>query len=139
MIFAIHGKVQDLLQSRELPIDLSLLPFLGGNDNNLSQSQVINTKSDSSMKQLAQNTSAPIIRRTPQCRPRDKRKNFWSIHPRDTPPAVAFPKISSLLERTRKSLPAANARMEFLAAMKKSESCGRVVLVTGDTGSGELP
>jgi len=40
------------------------------------------------------------------------------------------------MERTRKSLPAAQTRSEFLGVVKKAMSGNRVVLVTGETGSG---
>jgi hypothetical protein len=58
---------------------------------------------------------APAIRR-----PR-VRGPFWSTPPNKCPAATAFPKIPISMQRTRKSLPAATARAEFLAVMKKAD------------------
>ena len=70
-------------------------------------------------------------------RPREK-SFFWSKKPKQTPEAIAFPKLSASMEKARKSLPAAKAREEFLSIMQKAESTGRVVLVTGETGCGKV-
>ena len=61
-------------------------------------------------------------------RPRE-RAPFWSKHPSKTPPAQAFPVVEGNLKKARAGLPAAKARDEFLAVMKKSEkvSCHQLM------------
>jgi RWD domain len=144
MIFAIHAHAQDLLVQfeNERP-QQSLLPFLVPKEK-LSQpapalKQQVQSRppstSRSAVTALPRQEQQPVA--LPRQRPREMARNFWSLHPRDTPPAEAFPKIGFLLDQARKSLPAAKARNEFLAAMKKAKEQGsRVVLVTGETGSG---
>ena len=131
MIFTIHGYAQDLLQSDEL-VTISLLPCLAVNDNiqqPLIRASTVDVKSDA----LVELVTAKHLHR-----PRGNKKTFWTTHPRDTAPSIAFPKVSLMMERTRKSLPAFHSRNSFLDAMKEAERQGsRVVLVTGETGSGK--
>lgn len=139
MIFAIHARVQDILQSDVLT-ELSLMPHIG-TDDFAAKPEPTDTATCGKLKQEGASDSnlepAPKSAE-PRRRPRDKRKTFWSIHPRDVSPAISCPKVSISMERARKSLPAATSRVEFLAAMKTAEQQGsRVVLVTGETGSGE--
>jgi len=144
MVFAIHAHVQDLLLSEELSDRLSLLPSLGADEQQTKSSSTTELKESSgSMKPKAQDSAsssdhmlAPLNVSLPQRRPRARGRNFWSTRPQETPPAVAFPQVGAAMERTRKSLPAASSRDEFLAAMKRAENGGRVLLVTGETGSG---
>ena len=140
MVFAIHAHVQDLLLSEELSDRLSLLPHLGADE---QQTRTELKESSGSIKPKAQDSTssvnhmpAPLNVSLPQRRPRARGRNFWSTRPQETPPAVAFPQVGAAMERTRKSLPAASSRDEFLAAMKRAENGGRVLLVTGETGSG---
>lgn len=136
MIFAIHSHAQDLVQSAELS-ELTLIPHLGDDEDMATRSEPAAARAPRKHQGSGRNVKPVSRPAVEQRRPRDMRKNFWSIHPRDAPPAVAFPKVSLSMERTRKSLPAASSRNEFLAAMKKAEQQGsRVVLVTGETGSG---
>ncbi len=70
---------------------------------------------------------------TKRYRPREK-NSFWNKSPETTTPAEPFPKLSALLDRARKSLPAAKARDEFLALLERASKSCRVTLVTGETG-----
>ncbi|KAL9179142.1 hypothetical protein ACHAXT_000184 [Thalassiosira profunda] len=81
--------------------------------------------------QTSKRQPAKPLRRPPA------RASFWNAPPNKTPPAEPFPKVSSALDRARKSLPAANARGEFLALLQMAQRDGRVVLVTGETGCGK--
>jgi ATP-dependent RNA helicase DHX57 len=72
-------------------------------------------------------------------RPREERATFWNTHPSKTPPAVSCPKLSTLMEHSRRSLPAAKAREEFLTLLAKANAVdgGRVLCITGETGCGK--
>jgi RWD domain len=133
MIFAIHSSVQDLLHSVRELAPFSLLPVLGVKENlNQPEFTPICKKVDVNSKGNLSTNSTKSYRRT-----HEKRKSFWTILPSDVPPAVPFPQISVVIERARKSLPAAASREEFLGGMKEAKRLGiRVVLVTGETGSG---
>lgn len=136
MIFAIHAHAQDLVQSGELG-NLSLLAYFRSQGGTLNQKlPKTNEPMPKTEKVSVKDTMGSTATQTR--RYRSTKKTFWSIHPRDTPPAIALPKVGFLMDRTRKSLPAAAARTEFLAAMKTANKQGtRVVLVTGETGSGK--
>lgn len=135
VIFSIHAHAQDLLQSDDLS-DLSLLmPHLSVDEATAPSDRVANVQ----RRQQGFVANGNASRHVQQRRPRERRNTFWTIHPRDTPCAVAFPKVALSMERTRKGLPAASSRGEFLAAMKLAQQQGsRVVLVTGETGSGKF-
>ena len=80
------------------------------------------------------------MKKTTRVRRRDdQRVTFWNTHPSGTPPAVPYPRLSVHLERARASLPASNARDEFLSLLAKANAVGggRVLLVTGETGCGK--
>ncbi len=66
----------------------------------------------------------------------EQRGTFWNIHPSRTPPALSFPKISTLLERAQRLLPVAKARDKFLLLMAETNavSSGCVLLVTREMG-----
>ena len=52
-------------------------------------------------------------------RPRE-RGVFWSTSPGKTPPATAFPKLSTSLNLQRKGLPAGKAREDFLSILREA-------------------
>lgn len=116
MIFEVHGQVQSILQSildGELP-SVTLLP----SHSPKVQPQVtrkLDSKKVEPQGRKGRPRAPPVIRR-----PRE-RQPFWSTHPTKTTVATAFPKIPFLIDKTRKSLPAATARSEFLAVMRKAE------------------
>jgi ATP-dependent RNA helicase DHX57 len=134
MIFSIHAHVQDLIQSCNFDNPFSLLPLLGVQPENSKTVEAV-ASLNATYEEIEISVSNLV--QTPQRRPRELRKTFWTIHPRDTPAALAFPAVGSPIKRMRESLPAAKARQEFLAALKRAEKNGRVVLVTGETGSGK--
>jgi ATP-dependent RNA helicase DHX57 len=134
MIFEIHGHVQVMLQSMmdgDLP-SMSLLP----NETPAVQ-QTASKETDKRENKKNDGTEKIRASRAPAIRRPRVRGHFWSTPPKKSPAATAFPKIPISMERTRKSLPAATARAEFLAVMKKADQGGRVLLVEGDTGCGE--
>ena len=73
------------------------------------------------------------------CRCTREHHNFWNTQPQHTPPAIPFPKLSMIMEKARKELPAAAVRTKVLNMMKKmaETSAGRIILVTDDTGCGK--
>lgn len=126
MIFEIHGHVQELFQSTNEKI--SLIPFLTpGRKEKLvvkQSDEQMEKESDLSRRdkdKAKSSTPPPKVRRPRQ------RGHFWSTPPLKTPAAVAFPEISSEMETTRKSLPAAKARADFLALIKNK--AGKVSLI----------
>lgn len=128
MIFEIYGHAQSLLQAAadgEIKVMPLLLPSIGEIRNSLQQrTPALREK--------------PITRSpTNLCRPK-QRASFWTMSPKLTPKAVPFPDIKGTIRRQRESLPAAKARGDFLVAMQRCLSTGRVVLVTGDTGCGKV-
>jgi hypothetical protein len=138
MVFELYGEVQQLLDGNdtvEAVTESMLIPHLEGGKEYLANNapkqstKKTNTKADKSS--LFQKKTASMHRR-----PREK-SFFWSKKPKQTPSATAFPKISTLMENTRKRLPAAKARSEFLSVMKKAEENNGVILVTGETGCGK--
>ncbi|KAL3801900.1 hypothetical protein ACHAW5_005288 [Stephanodiscus triporus] len=162
VIFELFGYVQSLLQEEEasptiMSSDCSgLLTCLKLNDGLLVSSEKSLNKSsnvDSIPPPLlppeqtrAKNDRATTddgdVKTSKRIRPRrreEQRATFWNTHPSRTPPAVSFPKLSTLLERSRRSLPAAKARDEFLSLLAKANAVGggRVLLVTGETGCGK--
>ena len=153
MVYELYGFVQGILPS--LPDGLStptssgseslLLAHLEGRGNTIAETKSISSSiaqtggssaaaGDKSRKKKADKSG----KRPPaQRRPREK-SFFWSKTPKQTPPAIAFPKLNVSINKARKGLPAAKAREEFLSIMKKAETTGRVVLVTGETGCGKV-
>ena len=139
-IFELYGHVQELLQD----IDTQSSP-VNGTSMLLSQLSIDREETIKTIdkEKDAANTSKdvdskPLPHRQqviPTRRPRAK-GSFWNTSPKNTPPADAFPKLSALLEKARKSLPAAKAKSEFLSLLAKSSHGGRVVLVSGKTGCG---
>jgi ATP-dependent RNA helicase DHX57 len=136
MIFEIHGHAQMLLQSMvdgELkPTSLApaATPTVQQNANKETAergNKMNDANRDGQSKEKVQATAsrAPAIRR-----PR-VRGPFWSTPPKKSPAATPFPKIPMSMERTRKSLPAATARAEFLAKLKKADQvCFRLTVST---------
>ncbi|KAL7522187.1 hypothetical protein ACHAWX_006877 [Stephanocyclus meneghinianus] len=135
-IFELFSHVQELLQDSDgiyssIQDSSKLLSHLNESNANINGATSIkngnhNTVESTRCKQRPQSAK----------RPREK-STFWSTSPKDTPPAESFPKLSALLEKARKSLPAAKARAEFLSLMEQANKGGRVVLVTGETGCGK--
>ena len=141
MIFEIHGYVQDLLLSNTVET-ISLLPYLEVKDK-IPLPLIATSTAENKSGKLVEPMSDKLVELMPKVtvnnlhRPRHTRKTFWTTHPRDTTPGIACPKVSLTMERIRKSLPAFRSRSVFLEAMKEAERQGsRVVLVTGETGSG---
>lgn len=122
MIFEIHGHVQVTLQSimdgelsakSLLPAESSAVQQTASKETDKTTNKTNDKSRDGTEKIRA--SRAPAIRR-----PR-VRGHFWSTPLNKSPAATAFPKIPMSMERTRKSLPAATARAEFLAVMKKAD------------------
>ena len=140
-IFELYGHVQELLQD----IDIQSNPV---NETSMLLSQLSidceETIKTTDNEKNATNTSKDIETKPPLLRqqivstrrPREK-SSFWNTSPKNAPPADAFPKLSALLEKARKNLPAAKAKSEFLSLPEKASHGGRVVLVTGETGCGK--
>ena len=137
MVFELFGRVQEMLaetNEQEPSMESILITHLEGGKEYLAahapSKQAVNKTSTKSGKKSTgkelKNGTAYNIRR----RPREK-SFFWSKRPNQTPNAVAFPKISTLMKTTRDRLPAAKARDEFLSVMKMADKDNRVVLVTG--------
>lgn len=135
MIFSIHAQVQDLLQD-----DLQDDGLLRHLDDRTAQhiTKTPQKPNENGKPNQTSNGHDPRRAKLLHRRPREKGKNFWTLHPKDTPPAAASPKVSETMRRTRVSLPAFATRADFLAAVEKSRKTGRVLLVTGETGSGTL-
>ncbi len=154
VLFDLFGHVQSLLQEEEasttfMSSDCSeLLTHLTLNDGLLISNNVP-SKFDSTpppgetrTEYNRGTTDVDEMKNKKRPRPRqrdDQRATFWNTHPSRTPPAVPFPKLSVHLERARMSLPASNARDEFLSLLAKANAVGggRVLLVTGETGCGK--
>lgn len=133
MIFEIVGHLQRLLQSAAD----GELPVVALSSTSLLRSTETMTK-NIGKEQQRDKLSGSRGSRTPRIqRPREK-SSFWCQSPKQTPPATAFPDTGLAMKMARSSLPAAKARSEFLSVMKKADRCGRVVLVTGDTGCGKV-
>ena len=157
MVYELYGFVQGIMPSLpdglSVPIssgsDLFLLSHLDGGEAFAGTKSSSNPHAGGSttskggkpsktgQKTGDKNNKSASSRAPAQQRPREK-SFFWSKKPKQTPAAIAFPKLSASMEKTRKSLPAAKARKEFLSIMQKAESTGRVVLVTGETGCGKV-
>lgn len=132
MIFDIFNRVQELQQNMEEMAEKSLLSARAASTVNAPTSnRTFIQDTPSTSKANPMSTPTPILRR-----PRD-RGVFWSTHPSRTPAAIAYPTLGLSLERQRKSLPAFKAKELFLSALKEANMGSRVVLVTGETGSGK--
>ena len=128
MIFEVYGQMQSLLQD---------IDALDPPSSEMVKNKIPDIgKSHSATTDVSSDVSKKRKRLVPFKRPRH-RGFFWLTSPQKTPPADAHPKVSSTLERQRRSLPAWKARDEFLSILKKADSSSRVVLVTGDTGCGK--
>ena len=151
MIFALHAEIQDLLlMTPKESATLSLLPFLGGGGvsvgDDASRGALATSFSGNAPETLEAECKVSSIDRVvaikakmPRRWPRPQGRNFWSTPPKETPAAEATPAVSAAMKRARDSLPAAKMKGEFLTVMKKAISVGnRVMLVTGETGSGTL-
>ncbi len=137
MFFEIYGEEQNMLQVLE---DLPLLPLASTSvpksiTKTPSSSSIANSTSTATTASTAassrNSTNGISMKKRPKAR-----SVFWSTHPKKTPPATPFC-WSKSIERQRKSLPAWNARDDFLAKLEESGKKSRVVLVTGDTGCGK--
>jgi len=145
LIFDLFGHVQSLLQEEETSF----------NDRSIVRSELLShLKLDERISEASEKCSSRltsldtankdavgVVKNTTRVysRPREERRTFWNTHPSITPKAVAYPKLSTLMDRSRKSLPAAKAREEFLSLLAKANAIGggRVLLVTGETGCGK--
>ena len=141
MIFALHAEIQDLLlMTPKESATLSLLPFLGYGDSvgdRASRDALAAPFSTRAPKTLVTEREASLGAIIPRRRPQSQRRNFWTISPKETPPAAAVPAVSVAMKGTRDALPAARMRDEFLTVMNRAIHVGsRVMLVTGETGSG---
>lgn len=125
MIFALHGHLQDLLHTDNLE-KVDLMMKEDEKPSKITQDPVNENSTQGNMLHK-------ILR--PR-RPKYHRKSFWNTLSKDTPASVALP-ISASLDRTRKSLPAANYRETFFEKLKIAEMGNRILLVTGETGSGK--
>jgi len=133
MIYEIYGQATSLIHSaQDGDIEpTSLTAVLGEKEAAPSMSNTMTTGKVPLQHDNSGKPSAPKQKNIR--RPREK-AFFWSKTPEQTPAATAFPKISTSLDRQRKSLPAAKARDDILFVLKQADDGGRVVLVTGDTG-----
>lgn len=138
MVFEVFNYVQDLLlnlDDMKGSQNSSLLPYLGGGEKFIKKPPVKTPSAPREEKRSNEKNIQKMQNRRsgPKARPRTK-SFFWSHHPKDTPPAKAFPKLRTIIENARKRLPAAKARDEFLRVMAEADNCDRVLLVTGETG-----
>jgi len=133
MFFEIYGEQQNMLQTIE---DFPLMPLSSPSvpkpiSKPSSSSSTTPSTSISTKAAPKRSTNGISMRKRPKTR-----SIFWSTPPRETTPATPFC-WSKSIERQRKSLPAWNARDDFLTKLKESSKSSRVVLVTGDTGCGK--
>ena len=140
-IFELFGHVQELLQDDEEKSSLENTSMLLSElnlDNVEAPTKGSKKEITPTNKENSNHFETPAARKQskPSRRPREK-SAFWNTSPTKTPPAESFPKLPPILEKARKSLPAAKARDEFLSLMKKAGESGRVMLVTGETGCGK--
>lgn len=144
VIFYLFGHVKSLLQEEEASFNdksiirselLSHLKLEKGIDgaSEKCSSRITLDTANKAAGGVVKNTTSVYLR------PREERRTFWNTPPSITPKAVAFPKLSTVMDGSRKSLPAAKAREEFLSLLVKANaiSGGRVLLVTGETGCGK--
>ena len=125
MIFALHGRVMELLQG------LDDLPPVS-----LKESSTSPVQNERQATLSSDELSAPKVKpkhALPQKRPRE-RAPFWSLPPDETPIAIPFP--PGALKKARAVLPAAQARSDFLRALKCADEGSHVLLCTGETGCG---
>ncbi len=137
MFFEIYGEEQNMLQTLE---DLPLLPLSSTSvpkpiTKASSSSSIANSASTATTASTTTSSRKSANGTSVKKRPKT-RSAFWSTHPKQTPPATPFC-WSKSIERQRKSLPAWNARDDFLSKLEESGKSSRVVLVTGDTGCGK--
>lgn len=133
MIYEIVGHLQRLLQSAA---DAELPAVVLSSTSLLRTTETI-TRKTGNEQQIGRISGSSGSRAPRIQRPREK-SSFWCQSPKQTPPATAFPDAGLAMKIARSSLPAAKARAEFLSVMKSANRCGRVVLVTGDTGCGKV-
>ena len=126
MLLEVLGQTQGLLQNIDDLPDMGLRPALA-----MKKALKTSRPVEESMATMHCAALASTAHRSRE------RSKFWSVPPKDTPPAASSPRISQLLERARESLPAAAARTEFLAKLAACVWTGNVMLVTGATGCGK--
>ena len=131
MMYELFGQAQTLLQE--------------ASDGQLNAVSLTTTTTTSAAKTTTTTTASPPANTGSKSsakptkflrRPR-VRSPFWSLHPTKTPRAEPHPTVAASMKAARDSLPAAKMKEEFLSVMRKAEKGGRVVLVTGATGSGK--
>jgi ATP-dependent RNA helicase DHX57 len=132
MLFSIYSETREILKSSSL-VAISLVPILG-DPINLPDSET--SDADPKREEDAVTSIQMSLYKKPMLRPRERKRTFWTVPPHEMPAARSFPKLSRILANQRTSLPAAQARDEFLNAMALASKLGRVLLVTGETGSG---
>lgn len=118
MMYALYATIQDLLADLDTLPRRSLLDYIG---NEPSRPLPITSNVNGSAKR----------RSTRSRRPRSKYPSFWSLSPTKAQPAGP---PSGAMSNIRRQLPAATSRDSFLLAVRNN----RVVLITGETGSGML-
>ena len=147
VIFELFGHVQALLQEMEdesldsgvsalmshLKLDDRQAPEGTSNNKDTPQPSKAKGQTEDSKVRINQARKKTLTSSRHLRRPRE-RSTFWNTHPSKTRPAESYPKISTLLDRARKALPAAKARSNFLSLMDNAKKGERVVLVTGETG-----
>jgi len=158
MIFELFNYLREKIQDLDENLNdepnhehsLGLLPFLDGGAEILSREvgqknkknknntgEKVRMKKDPSHSNTHVEKNDSSIEKTKILRRPRTKSTFWSKMPKNTPSADPFPSLEPLIERARKSLPAAKARPEFLRLMNKADKGGRVILVTGETGCGK--
>jgi hypothetical protein len=147
ILYAIYTFVMDVMETTKDSVhdkydvqDRLLQFFRRGTDTLIQQDKQNHREKNDTMElghisdhSTDQQPTSKIRQKT---RPSTK-NDFWSTSGKQVAPAVAFPKISTLITKTREGLPAANAKNEFLSKLNESEKLNRVVLVTGETGCGK--
>lgn len=131
MIFELHGQAQMLYETLD---DLQSQKLIDAPSANPTRKKGTNLQPADEV--TSNILSSPQVSWNNHRRPRE-RKPFWCRLSSETPEATAFPKISTFLEMTRKSLPAAKSRDEFLKLLRQSEDTGRVLICSGETGCGK--
>ena len=145
VIFELFGHVQALLQEMEdesfddgvsallsyLKLDDRQAPK--GTSNNKDTPQPSKAKGQTEDSKVRINQARKKTLSSQHLRRPRERSSFWNTHPSKTRPAESYPKISTLLDRARKTLPAAKARGNFLSLMDNAKKGERAVLVTGET------
>lgn len=130
MIFAIHAQAMELLHAGDNLPSATLSSVLASGNEQKDKKQ--NSKDQAKAAAKQREAVVPTFRK----RAANRKRGFWSLSPEQTPTANSSPKVLQSIQRVRDSLPAAGAKREFLDALAKAAKGGRVLLVTGETGSG---